>query len=128
MSTHLQKELSVVEGSTCNYFHPTWKPLSHTMTTKMLWITSWVPVHSLPWAQCKKWIPIGSMGCVHTHQGGMWLKDVVWTTSKALWRKLGKIIKRLGKLVKLQGKHLPQGWNMIKYKHNGLQMPCKKTS
>jgi hypothetical protein len=31
-------------------------------------IASWVLVCSLPWVQHKKWIPIRSMECVHTHQ------------------------------------------------------------
>jgi hypothetical protein len=38
------------------------------MATKVLWIGSWILVHSLPWTQHNKWIPIGLMGCVHTHQ------------------------------------------------------------
>jgi hypothetical protein len=48
MSTCQRKELNVVEGSTCNYFHPTWKPTSHIMATKVSRIASWVQVHSLP--------------------------------------------------------------------------------
>jgi hypothetical protein len=39
------------------------------MVTKVLQIASWVPMCSLPWTQCERWIPIGSMGCVHTHRG-----------------------------------------------------------
>ncbi len=39
--------------------------------------------------------------CTH-NKGGLQSKDVVVTTaSKALWKKLGKIIERLGILVKL---------------------------
>jgi hypothetical protein len=38
------------------------------MATKVSQITSWVFMCSLPWAQRKKWIPIGLMGCVHTNQ------------------------------------------------------------
>ncbi len=26
---------------------------------------------SLPWVQHKRWIPIGSIGCVHTHWGNL---------------------------------------------------------
>jgi hypothetical protein len=37
------------------------------MATKVSWIASWVLVRSLSWTQCKKWIPIRLMGCVHTH-------------------------------------------------------------
>jgi hypothetical protein len=37
------------------------------MAAKVLQITSWVLVHSLPWTQCKRCIPIGSMGCAHTY-------------------------------------------------------------
>jgi hypothetical protein len=56
------------EGSACNCFCPTWKLVFHIMVAKVLQIASWVHVHLLPWEQRKKWIPIGSMGCVHTHQ------------------------------------------------------------
>ncbi len=69
MSTHRWKELNVVKGSTSNCSRPTWKPAFCSMAPKMLQITSWVPMRSLPWAQCKRWIPIGLMGCVHTHRG-----------------------------------------------------------
>jgi hypothetical protein len=67
MLTCKQEELNVVEGSACNYSHPMWKPTSYTMVAKMLWIVLWVLVCSLPWAQRKRWIPIKSIGCVHTH-------------------------------------------------------------
>jgi hypothetical protein len=67
----------MVEGIVCSYFRPMWKLASCAMVTKVSQTTSWVPMCSLPWAQCKKWIPIGSMGCVHTYRGGLQLKDVV---------------------------------------------------
>jgi len=44
------------------------KPTFRAIATKMSQATSWVFVRSLPWAQRKNWIPIGSMGCVHTHR------------------------------------------------------------
>jgi GH43 family beta-xylosidase len=69
MLMHQQKELSLAKGSACNCSCPMYKPTSHTIITKVLWIASWVPMHSLPWAQHKKWIPIRSIGCVHTHWG-----------------------------------------------------------
>jgi hypothetical protein len=68
MSIRRRKELNMFEGSTCSCFYPTWKLTSHTMATKVSQITSWVFMCSLPWAQRKKWIPIGLMGCVHTNQ------------------------------------------------------------
>jgi hypothetical protein len=39
------------------------------MVAKMSQTASWVPMSSLPWVQHKRWILIGSMGCVHIHQG-----------------------------------------------------------
>jgi hypothetical protein len=33
----------------------------------VFWITSWVPMCSLPWTQRKRWMPIRSMGCMYTH-------------------------------------------------------------
>ncbi len=69
MSTCQREKLNMVEGSACNYSCPTWKPTFPIMATKMLQIASWVFVRLLPWAQCKKRIPIKLMGCVHTHQG-----------------------------------------------------------
>jgi hypothetical protein len=68
MSTHQWEEWKVVEKSTCNCFHPTWKLASHAIATKVSWITSWVPIHSLPLAQHKRWALVTLMGCVHTHQ------------------------------------------------------------
>jgi hypothetical protein len=64
----------MVEGNTCNCFHPTWKSTSRTMVTKVLRIASWIVVHLLPRAQCKRWIPIGWMGCVHMHQKWLIIK------------------------------------------------------
>jgi hypothetical protein len=60
MLTCQRKELKMAKGSTCNCSQTMCKPTSHAMVTK-------VPMRSLPWAQCKRWIPIGSMGCVHAH-------------------------------------------------------------
>jgi hypothetical protein len=67
MSTCQQKELNVIKGNTCSCFHPMWKPTSCAMVGKVSQIISWVFMCSLFWAQLNKWIPIGSMGCVHTH-------------------------------------------------------------
>jgi len=66
--THQWKELNMFEGNTCNYSHPMWKVASHVMATNVLRTTSWVLMCLLPWTQCKKWIPIMSMGCMHMHQ------------------------------------------------------------
>jgi hypothetical protein len=60
------EELKVVKGNGCSCFRPTWKLWSRVMAPKVLQTTSWVFMRSLPWAQCKRWIPIGSLGCVHT--------------------------------------------------------------
>ncbi len=68
MSIHQWKELNMVEESAFNYFHPTWNLTFRTMVTKVSRTTSWILVCSLPWVQCMKWIPIGSMGCMHTHR------------------------------------------------------------
>ncbi len=67
MSIHRQKEFNMFEGSTCSYFHPTWKLASCTMAAKVLQTTSLVLMHSLSWTQCKRWIPIRLMECVHMH-------------------------------------------------------------
>jgi hypothetical protein len=48
MSTHQQEELNVVEGSACNCSRPTCKPTFHAMVAKVLQITSWDEMHSLP--------------------------------------------------------------------------------
>jgi hypothetical protein len=69
MSIHRSKELNVAKGSACSCFHPMWKSTSHTMVAKKSWTSSWILVDSLPWVQCKKWIPVRLMGCMHTHQG-----------------------------------------------------------
>ncbi len=100
MSIYRWKELNVVEGSTCVIF-VLWKLTFHTMAAKVLQITSWVLVHSLPWTQCKRCIPIGSMGCAHTHvEWYLQLRDgVIQIAYKMLWKKLGKIIERLGRFI-----------------------------
>jgi hypothetical protein len=58
----------MVEGSACICSHPTWKPASHAMMAKVLQTASWVPMHLLPWVQCKRWTPIKLMQYVHTNQ------------------------------------------------------------
>jgi hypothetical protein len=85
MSTHWWKELNVVEGCTRSCFRSTWKLTSCIMVAKMLWMTSWVPMRSLPWVQRKRWIPIGSKGCVHMYQRilaieGWGRPNCVWST------------------------------------------------
>ncbi len=99
MSTRQWEELNVVEGITYNCSCPTWNLTSCAITVKVQWITSWVPMHSLPWVQDERWIFVGLMRCVHTHWRGLQLKDVIiLVASKVLWRKLGKIIKIVGKM------------------------------
>jgi hypothetical protein len=68
MSTHWREELNVVKRSSCNCFHPMWKLTSYAMAPKVSQTASWVLMHSLSWTQRKRWILVGSMGCVHTHQ------------------------------------------------------------
>jgi len=58
----------VFKKNECSCFHPTWNLTFHAIMTKASWIPSWIHMCSLPWVQCKRWIPIGSMGCVHTNQ------------------------------------------------------------
>jgi hypothetical protein len=88
MSIHRREELNVVERNACNCCCPTWKPTFHAMVAKMLWIASWVPMCSLPWTQCKRWIPIGSMGCVHTNQGLFTIEG--WGNISRIWNVLQK--------------------------------------
>jgi hypothetical protein len=44
----------------------------------------------MPWAQRKKWIPIGSMGCVHTHRQMLAIKG--WGSPSHVWSVVKKII------------------------------------
>jgi hypothetical protein len=85
--------------NTCSCFHPMWKLTSLTMAAKVLRTTLWVPMHLLPWAQCKRWIPIESMGCVHMDRGipaiEGWgspshIRNIVEKIGEVNW-KLGKI-------------------------------------
>jgi len=89
----------VAKGNTCSCFHPIWKLASRTMMAKVFWTASWVLVCSLPWAQCKMWIPIRSMGWVCTHQGrptieGCGSPSYIWSVMEKIredkWR-VGKI-------------------------------------
>ncbi len=74
-----------------------------------------------------RWIPIGSMGCVHTHR---WMLTIEgWGSPSPIQNvveKIGKIIKKLGRLVELQAKHPPLGQNMIKFEPDGPQISCWK--
>jgi hypothetical protein len=99
MLSRQREELKVAEGNTCSCSHPIWKLASRTMMAKVFWTTSWVPVCSLPWAQCKMWIPIRSMGWVCTHQGrptieGCGSPSYIWSVMEKIrednWR-AGKI-------------------------------------
>jgi hypothetical protein len=88
MLIHQQEELNVIERSTCNYSYPTWKPTSHIMAAKVLQIASWVLVRLLLWAQRKMWIPIGSMGNVHTHQKILAIE--IWGSPSCVWSAMEK--------------------------------------
>jgi hypothetical protein len=65
----LIKELNMVEGSTCNCYPLTWKPTYHVMVANVSRIGSWVSCAFVVMSACKKWIPIRSMGCMHTYLG-----------------------------------------------------------
>ncbi len=91
------EELNLFEGNTSSCFRLAWQP------SKVSWTTSWVPMCSLPWAQCNRWIPMGSMGCVHTHWRipaieGWGSPSYIWSTMKKIgevsWklRKVGQIV------------------------------------
>jgi hypothetical protein len=93
----------MLKENACNYSHIIWKLTSRTMATKVSWIASWVFVRLLPWTQHNRWIPIGSMGCVHTHQGILaiqgWgnqscIQSVVKKIGEANWKleKIGQIV------------------------------------
>jgi hypothetical protein len=61
----------------------------HLVATKVSRIASWVSVCSLPWTQHMRWIPIGLMGCVHTHQGMLTIE--VWGNLSCVWSDVEKI-------------------------------------
>ncbi len=113
MLTCWRKELNMIEGNACSYFHPMWKLTFHTMATKVLWTTSWDLVHLLPWMQHKKWIPIMSMGCVHTHPKILAIEG--WGSPNHIWNVMKKIrgdnlkAKKIGQIVNqaftLESKH-----------------------
>jgi hypothetical protein len=78
----------VIERNACNCFHPTWKPTFRVMATKVLQIASWVLMCLLPWAQHKRWIPIGLMVCVHTHWKMLITKG--WGSPSYIWSAVEK--------------------------------------
>jgi hypothetical protein len=103
----------VVEGNTYNCFRTTWKPTSRAMVAKVLQIASWVLMGLLPWAQRKRWIPIRSMGCVHTHRRMFAIKgwgnqsrvrNVVQKIGEDNW-KVGKIGWIVNQAITLGPKH-----------------------
>jgi hypothetical protein len=102
-----------LKGNACSCSHPTRKPTSHVMTTKVLWTISWVFVRSLPWVQHKRWIPIGSMGCVHTHWGRLAIEgcsslSYIWSIMEKIgednW-KVGNISRAISQVPTPRSKH-----------------------
>ncbi len=83
------KELNMVERNTFNSFWLTWKLASFVMETKMSRIVSWLPMYSLPWVQHKRWIPMGSMGCVHTHKRRLAIEGC--DSPRCVWNVVEKI-------------------------------------
>jgi hypothetical protein len=109
----------MVEGNTCICFRATWKLAFHTMAPKVSQIASC----SLPWTQHKRWMPIGSMGCVHTHRRMLAIEG--WGSPSSIWNVVQKIEEgnwKARKSSQLWAKCLPLGQNMIKFRYNGLQM------
>jgi hypothetical protein len=94
MSIRQQKELNVVEGNACSYFCPTWKPASHAMPTKVSQTTSWIPLCSLPWSQCKRWIDRWDV-CTCT-KGYLQLRDGV--IQVMFIEKIGEYNRKVGKI------------------------------
>jgi hypothetical protein len=102
MSTPWREKLIVAEGNTCNYFRPSWKPTFHAMVKKVLWTSSRVCVCSLPWVQLKRWIPIRSMGCVHTHWGRCIIEGCESQSHvRNIVEKIGEDNQKVGKLLEL---------------------------
>jgi len=102
MSICQWEELNIFERSTCSWYCPTWKPTSQTMAAKVSRITSWVPMHSLPWIQHKRLIPIGLMDvCTHIKKYLQLSDGAIQVIFETLWKKLKKLVKSLGKLVEL---------------------------
>jgi hypothetical protein len=93
------------------------------MVTKVLQTTSWVLMRSLPWAHHKKWIQIGSMGCVHMH----WKKPTIegWGNSSCVQsvvektKEVNQKVWNIGWIVSQEPIPRPE--------HNGFQISCWKT-
>ncbi len=110
-----------LKGNACSCSHPMWKSTSQIMITKMLWTISWVFVRSLPWAQHKRWIPRGSMGCVHTHCGRFTIEGCnSLNYILNIMEKIGEDNWKVGKISWIISQVPTQGRNMIKFMHNGI--------
>jgi len=126
MSIHWWKEWNVVGRNMCSCSQPTWKSTFHAMATKVSWTTSWVPMHSLPWVQRKRWTFVTSMGCVHTY----WRIFIIEGCGnpshiQSIMEKDGEDNRKARKANRTIG--LSQGWKMIRFKHNGSQISCWRT-
>jgi hypothetical protein len=102
MLIHWQEELNLVDRNACSSPCIVWKSTFSTMTAKVFWITSWIYVRLLLWMQHKRWIPIGLMGCVHTHQKILAIEG--WNISnhvQNIVKKLKKMIQKLKNLIEL---------------------------
>ncbi len=77
-------------GSTSlSCYHLTWKPAFHAMVAKVLQIGSWVSRAFVAMSACKKWIPIGLMGCMHTHWKMFEIEG--WGNPNHVWSAMKKI-------------------------------------
>jgi hypothetical protein len=102
MSTRRWEELNVFERSTCSCSCPQ-ELASCAMATEVSWIASWVHVCSSSWAQHKRWIPIGSMGCVHPHWRILATKR--WGNPSRIWntvektKEVGQKLRKISQIV-----------------------------
>jgi hypothetical protein len=94
------EKLNVVEGSVCNSSHPTWKLTFRPMATKVSQIASWILVYSLLWMQHKRWIPIGSMGCVYRHRRILAIEG--WSSPNCVWINMEKNVEDNWKVEKIR--------------------------
>jgi hypothetical protein len=103
----------------------TWKLTFRAIALKVSQTASWVLVHSLLWVQRKRWTPITSMGCVHTHwripaiegcDNPSHVQSAMEKDGKNNW----KVDRAVSQVPALGPEH-------DKIEHNEFQISCQKT-
>ncbi len=99
-----------------------WQPCM--MEVKASWMTSWGAIHSPPWEQQKKWVPVGSKGCLPMQWINLIVKGWGGQLSDNTKEKTYKAKTNMEWLNKQKTMHLHLSLHKTSNSHNANQKPC----